>query len=269
MSTTARQFDLWSAIRRSPTVDPWDLLAAVEAECFQPHHDFRTRLLIRDSLRALAGHWGLADLQSKLSPLARSIGERAEAADMGDRGFPTLMRRIMERTKPEDLLEFIRELGRVAREPCRIDVGRSSALILRELIARHTDDLDAVDEVPAALRNQHAELDRLADRYGLRVAHFQSRYLPDGWADRVGSFGVFGQLTVFLVDPVDIAVGKVFSRRDKDLDDVRTLKRELDWPAIVERMRTSTRSLRADARSLEAAVHNWYVLTGDPLPEPA
>ncbi len=68
----------------------------------------------------------------------------------------------------------------------------------------------------------------LVERYGLRLAHFQSHYLPDGWQRRVESFGVFGELAVFLVDPVDIAVGKLFSRRDKDLDDVRMLKRVLE-----------------------------------------
>ena len=265
MSVAARQpVDLWAVIRRSSTVDPTDLLAAVEAECREPEHDFRTRLLIRDSLRALAGYWGEPALRAKLSPLVWSTRDRTERDGLGeDRGFPTLMRRIMDRTKPEDVLDFLRELGRVARQPCRIDVGGSIALILRDLIARHTDDVDAVDEVPATIRNQHDQVNRLADRYGLRLTHFQSHYLPDGWARRVASFGVFGQLTVFLVDPVDVAVGKLFSRRDKDLDDVRHLRPHLDWPTVVSRLRSSTNSLRADARSLEAAGHNWYVLTGE------
>ena len=270
MSVTAESPDLWSLIRRGPTIDPTDLLVAVEAECRQPVHDFRTQLLIRDSLRAVAGYWGEPVLRARLSPLAGSMRERFESAHLGeDRGFPTLMRRIMDRTKPDEIVEFLREVGRIARRPCRIDVGGSAALLLRGLIARHTDDVDAVDEVPAAIRNQHDLVDGLAERYGLRLAHFQSHYLPDDWQQRVEPFGAFDELAVFLVHPVDIAVGKLFSHRTKDLDDVRMLKRVLGWPAVVERLTFSTRSLRAEARSLKAAEHNWYVLTGDPLPPAA
>ncbi len=267
MPVASRHLDLWTVARQSPTVDPTDLLAAVEAECrgAEPA-DYRTRLLIRDSLRALAGHWGEHRLLAELSPIALAIRDAVEGDSLGERGFPTLMRRVMERTDPADVLAFLREVGRTARQPCRIDVGGSTALILRGLIARHTD---AVDEVPSAIRNNHDPLNRLVDRYGLRLTHFQSHYLPEGWQDRVESFGLFGEMSVFLVDSVDIAVGKVFSRRDKDLDDVRTLRRVLDWPTIVDRLRSSAGPLRADARSLEAAERNWYVLTGDPLPPPA
>ena len=123
--------------------------------------------------------------------------------------------------------------------------------------------MDAVDEVPAALRTQYAELDELVRLHNLRLAHFQSHYLPDGWDRRVDSFGTFGELSVFLVGPIDIFVGKLFSRREKDRADLLTLKLQLSWPAVVDRLTFSTRSLRADARSLEAAEHNWYVLTGE------
>ena len=143
------------------------------------------------------------------------------------------------------------------------------ALLLRDLIARHTDDVDAVDEVPAHLRTQYDRLDALVDVYNLRLAHFQSHYLPDGWIRRVESFATFGELSVFLVSPVDIFVGKLFSMRIKDRADLRTLKSQLSWPAVVDRLTYSTRSLRAEARSLAAAEHNWYVLTGEKsLPPP-
>ena len=265
--------DLWSIIRRGPTVDPTDLVAAVEAECRQPENDFRTKLLIRDSLRAVAAYWGEPVLQARLSPLAGAMRAQFEADGLGeDRGFPTLMRRIMDRTTPAALLRFLRDLGRLAHQPCRIDVGGSAALLLRELIERHTDDIDAVDEVPAALRTQYARLDELVVLHKLRLAHFHSHYLPDGWARRVESFDTFGELSVFLVSPIDIFVGKLFSHRLKDRSDLLTLQSQLSWPAVVDRLTYSTRSLRADARSLEAAEHNWYVLTGEkqlpPQPPP-
>ena len=273
MSVDAETSGLWLLIRRGPTVDPTDLVAAVEAECRQPEHDFRTQLLIRDALRAVAGYWGERLLSARLSPLAATMRERFESVDLGgDRGFPTLMKRIMDRTTPEALTKFMRDLGRLAQQPCRIDIGGSAALLLRELIERHTDDIDAVDEVPAALRTQYARLDELVALHKLRLAHFQSHYLPDGWAQRVESFGTFGDLSVFLVSPVDIFVGKLFSQRLKDRSDLLTLQSQLSWPAVVDRLTYSTRSLRAVARSLEAAEHNWYVLTGEqslPPPPPA
>ncbi len=265
-----RRTDLWSLIRQTPTVDPSDLLAAVEVECRREPHDFRTRLLIRDSLRAVAAYWGDTVLGSRLSPLAGALRAQFESANLGeDRGFPTLMRRIMDRTTPEALLRFLRDLGRLARQPCRMDVGGSAALLLRELIARHTDDIDAVDELPALLRTQYARLDELVGLHQLRLAHFQSHYLPEGWARRVDSFGTFGELSVYLVSPIDIFVGKLFSHREKDRGDLLTLKSQLSWPAVVDRLTCSTRPLRAEARSLEAATHNWYVLTGEEQLPPA
>jgi hypothetical protein len=271
MSVVARRADLWSVIRLMPTVDPSDLLAAVETECRRPPHDFRTQLLIRDSLRAVAGYWGEPTLRSRLSPLAGALRDQFESADLGeDRGFPTLMRRIMDRTKPEDIVDFLRQLSRMTRQPCRINVGGSASLLLRELIARHTADVDVVDEVPAILRTQYARLDELVEAYGLRLTHFQSHYLPDGWERRVELFGTFDELSVFLVSPTDVFVGKLFSHRVKDLADLRMLRSQLSWPAVVDRLTFSTRSLRAEPRPLEAAEHNWYVLTGEErLPPPA
>ena len=259
-----RRADLWPLVLDSTTVDPDDLLRAVDAECRKPALDFRTRLLIRDSLLALTSR---ADNPiARLTPAGRARAERVMAEDLGEVRFPSLARRLMTHTQPDKILAFLRDVSAACRSPCRVDVGGSSALILRDLLARYTEDVDAVDEVPAAIRTAYDLTDRLLARYGLRLAHFQSHYLPDGWARRVESFGVFGQLTVFLVDPVDIAVGKLFSRREKDLDDVRVLRPLLDWPTVVTRLKSSAGSLRADARSLEAAEHNWYVLTGEELP---
>jgi hypothetical protein len=70
-------------------------------------------------------------------------------------------------------------------------IGGSIALILPSRISRHTEDIDVVDEIPKSLRDDHDLLTRLAARYGLRPAHFQSHYLPDGWESRVKPFGKF------------------------------------------------------------------------------
>ena len=129
----------------------------------------------------------------------------------------------MEKTDPETIRQLLRELGTLASRPTRIDVGGSGALILLGNLSRSTDDIDIVDEVPPELRAQHDAMEQLASRYGLRLAHFQSHYLPAGWIDRVRSLGRFGNLEVFLVDPLDIFVGKLFSAREEDRDDLRAL----------------------------------------------
>ena len=266
MSVAARREDLWSLVLDSTTVDPADLLHALEVECRKPTLDFRTRLLIRDSLNALAVRTGTTDPAGLLTPAAHRRAEQVMAEDLGEVKFPSLRTRLVKHTRPENIRSFLTEIAQACRSPCRIDVGGSSALILRDLLDRFTEDVDAVDEVPAPIRQAYDLVDRLVSRYNLRLTHFQSHYLPDGWQRRVESFGTLGQLSVFLVDPIDIAVGKLFSRREKDLDDVRALRPLLDWATIEARLRSSAGPLRADARSLEAAEHNWYVLTGDPLP---
>src|SRR5687768_16175766 len=102
------------------------------------------------------------------------------------------------------------------------------ALILGERLTRRTEDIDVVDELPEVVRAERELLDGFTARYGLRVAHFQSHYLPMGWEARVRSLGRFGQLDVFLVDELDIAVGKLFSAREKDRDDLRVLAGQIE-----------------------------------------
>lgn len=257
---------LWDVIRNVPTVDPQDLLTAVELECAEPEHDTRTRILIRDSLRALAQYWGEAKLNARLVPSIRAFRAELESVDMGDRGFSILARCIMDRTTAEDVGLFLHELGKLTREPTRLMVGGSTSLILRDLLRRQTDDLDVVDEIPSSLRHQHQALEHLVVRFKLRLAHFQSHYLPHGWQDRITLYGTFGMLSVSLVDPIDLFIGKMFSRRTKDFDDCRMLVRELDQDSIVDRVKYTTRPLRADEPSLKAAESTWELLFRQPLP---
>ena len=123
-----------------------------------------------------------------------------------------------------------------------------------------------VDEVPAEVRTQHDLLAELSELHRLQLAHFQSHYLPDGWQRRVRTFGTFGDLQVDLVDPYDIFVGKLFSVRKKDKADLNALVGTLDSERVRNRLQDSTRSLRTEARLLEAAKENWYVLFGEDLP---
>jgi hypothetical protein len=266
MAGVPAQPDLWSLVTGAPWIDPEALLAAIEREATKPGHDFRTRLLLRDALAALRRRWGGERLDARLTPAARSLAQHLSKEPLGDPGFPTLETRMSDPTRPESILEFLRDLGSRLTTPAIVNLGGSGALILAGLLSRRTDDLDAVDEVPAPIRNDHELLHQLAARYGLVLAHFQSHYLPTGWQTRIRSLARLGSLDVFLVDPLDIFVGKLFSKREKDLDDLRMLKRAFDKSVIADRLRHSAHSLLGDSTLRADAERNWYVLFGEPLP---
>lgn len=139
-------------------------------------------------------------------------------------------------------------------------------MILPGLLARRTEDIDIVNEVPAELRSEVHLLETLAQRYGLILTHFQSHYLPQGWLQRVHSQESFGQLQVFLIDPYDIFLSKLFSARLKDRDDLRVLARQLDKSIIIRRFHDTAQALLATPGLHEKAEQNWYVLYGEVLP---
>jgi hypothetical protein len=259
--------DLWTLTRGTPQVDPVRLAAAVEREALGDRLDFRTRLLIRDSVNALIQHWGPERVGAWLraSPASARI-EAVRGDDLGAPGFPTLASRLMETTTPDQILSFLRELGTTIHRPARIHVGGSAALIALGVLSRHTDDIDVVDEVPAEVRGEHDLLERLSKRYGLYLAHFQSHYLPSRWEQRVRSLGTLGRLEVFAVDVYDIAVSKLFSSREKDRDDLRLLASHLDKDQLATRLREDGKALAGEGRLREAATKNWYIVYGEPLP---
>ena len=261
--------DLWALTWGQPSIDPDSLAAAIERQLEQTDDlDHRTRVLIRDSIRALEAHWGAAPTRQWIdrSP-QRHIIDTIMRSDLGAAGFASLSARLMKSVDPKTVLEYLRTLGQRATQPTRIVIGGSIALILTGELSRATDDIDLVDEVPAQLRNEHEFLDQLSRRFGLRLAHFQSHYLPQGWETRVRSLGMFGQLQVTLVDSYDILLGKLFSRREKDLDDLRTVNPPVDQQRLTDRLLDSAPSFLADPQLKQNAQSNWYILFGQPLPE--
>jgi len=259
--------DLWSLTRGRPQIDPERLARAVEREVSSGALDFRTRLLIRDSVEALGRFWGDHRVQAWLarSP-ARSRLIELLRADLGPPGFPTLKERIVEATRPDVVLQFLREVGSHLKRPATLFIGGSAALIVLGKLSRHTEDIDVVDEVPEELRQEHDLLHRLAGRYGLHLAHFQSHYLPSGWKERVQSLGRFGILEVHVVDPHDIFLSKLFSPREKDLDDLRMLAPQFGRDVLAERLRRDAAALIGEERLARVAERNWYVVFGEPLP---
>lgn len=259
--------DLWSLVQGRPQIDPDALAQTVSAIAGQGQLDFRTRLLVRDALWSLRRRWGSDRLNRWLSlqPRPDALRQLLEA-DLGPAGFPTLDERLMEKTSRETVLQFLRELGSQLTRPTHITIGGSIALILADMLSRHTEDIDLVDEVPADLRSEHELLASLAHRYGLRLTHFQSHYLPAGWENRTRSLGFFGHLHASAIDPYDLFIGKLFSAREKDRDDLRALWPGMDRSRLLDLLRTSATVFLTEPQLRQNAERNWYILTGEQLP---
>ena len=213
---------LWEVAQGAQHIDATALAGAVEsaaAAAAPGSPDYRTRLLLRDSLAALERHWGRERFNQWLERcpvrdrIRRACAPECFDDDPNEIGFPSLSSRVMDPTRPETVLEFFKVLSLHVRTPTQLTLGRSLALILRGLLSRRTEDADVVNEVPAALRNQHDALNDLASRFGIQLTHFQSHYLPDSWDKRVQLWESFDNLDVYLLDPFDIVFSKLCSKR--------------------------------------------------------
>jgi hypothetical protein len=69
-----------------------------------------------------------------------------------------------------------------------------------------------------------------------------------------------------LANAVETQIRKLFSDREKDADDLRFLKGQLDGAILARRLRDTTAALRSDPKLLKNAERNWYVLFGESLP---
>lgn len=258
--------DLWTLTQTSTKLDPGELAAAIERQSQCPDPDYRTRLLTKDAALALRDFWGETRFGEWLSTAQGRENIRCWTEETcSEVGFPSLAKRIQVSTRAETIRQYLRELGSRLTSPVEIVVGGSSSLILAGLLQRHTEDIDLVDEVPRPLRELNLELAQLQSRYGLVVAHFQSHYLPPGWSGRLTSEGGFRRLQVKCVDPLDVAVGKLMSRREKDLDDLRVLVAHFTREQIVERL-SECKSHLQDKRIGENIEHNFYILFGEEPP---
>jgi hypothetical protein len=263
----AQKLDLWKLVRRGPQVDPSDLADAVCQQASEQNLDYRTRLLIRDSVDALTAHWGRSRVIQWLD--ATPAGETIRAIctqEYDEVGFPSLRKRLMDKTQPEQVWQFLEEAGRSLRDSIRIYVGGSIALIMPGYVNRQTDDIAIVGEVPKDLRENYALLDALQTRYSLHFGHVQPHYFAKGWQDRAHSLDTFGRLQVFLLDVYDVFLSKLFSVREKDRDDLRVLIPQLGKDVLVRKFKESAGDFLAAPRLKEIATDNWKILFGEDLP---
>jgi Nucleotidyltransferase of unknown function (DUF6036) len=260
--------DLWTLTRGRPQIDPNDLAEAIKVQAADADLDYRTRLLIRDSVEALRQFWGDKRLQEWLEQSAHRGKIDAICREQFDKvGFPTLSRRLVTKTEPELVRQFLEHLGRTIRQHTRVEIAGVVPCIMLGYLSRHTDDIDLIDEVPQELRENHQLLQELKDSYGLELTHVQSHYYPAGWQNRIHSLGDFGRLTVFMLDVHDVFLSKLFSARVKDMGDLRMLVPQLDKATIIEKLRTTCGSFFKEPHLLKIAQDNWHILYGEALPQ--
>lgn len=240
---------LWTLVQSQSDLDPRQLAEAIQAEWPTGLSDPRTRQLMAECFRCL---------QSWNVPLPAGL-----SAPTGETKFPSLPGRIHWVTTRDNILRFLRDVGRKLTQETKIIIGGSSSLILDQLLQRATEDVDLVDEVPGALRNLGDHLLSAQRVHNLHLAHFQSRYLPDGWEDRLCSLGNIGRLLVYRVDSLDVFVGKLFSNRERDRQDVNFLAHAFPLERVKQRMASSGQRLLNDPKLRDSAEHNWFVLYGE------
>jgi hypothetical protein len=258
--------DLWDLTRGRPQIDPNDLADAVAAQAAGSDLDYRTRMLIRDSVDALRHYWGSARVQGWLEHCsAHDKIEEICREEFDKVGFPSLKRRLRDKTTPEKIRKCLEYLGQRVRTDMKVYVAGSVALILTDFLQRHTEDIDVIDEVPKEIRENHELLHKLEQLFGLQLGHVQSHYFPSSWINRVHYFDDFGPLMVYLLDVYDVFLSKLFSARTKDMADLLVLAPQLDKEVLVEKFKTTCTSFLAAPRLLELAQNNWKVLFGETL----
>ena len=62
-------------------------------------------------------------------------------------------------------------------------------------------------------------------------------------------------------------MGKLFSARTKDLDDLRALKQHVNKDQLSERLLDTANALMQEPQLKANATHNWYILFGEDLPD--
>ena len=113
--------DLWNLVQKRPQIDPRDLAEAIREQVRENSLDYRTRLLVRDSVEALRLHWGNTRLEQWLARCPEQ--ERIQTIcheDFDKIGFPSLRSRLMEKTDPDEILQYFAYLGKKLRQTTRV-----------------------------------------------------------------------------------------------------------------------------------------------------
>jgi hypothetical protein len=259
--------DPWRLVWGQPYIDSDTLAAAIESDLQRnPHPDYRTRLLVRDAAQAIRSFWGARKFQRWLA--ASPVRERLHAVlneSFPEVGFPHIRRRLVDSIGEVEIKQIFALLGEQIHDRVEVYVAGSIPTLIEGLTARPTEDIDIVDEVPAAIRKQRALLRKIETDYGLRLGHVQSHYLPSGWEKRRRFLGDFGGLRVYLVDAYDIFVSKLSSKQKKHQDDLRVLAPKLDKETARRRLFEEGRAFLDDPHQRPQIEASWQFIYQEPL----
>src|SRR4051794_37257177 len=102
---------LWNVAVRHQWVDPQDLTEAIEEQIASGDLDYRTRVLIRDSVKALRNYWGPDRVSGWLQacPAGQAVEAICNQVFEDDRGFSSLMERVVDITRAETIKQYFRE----------------------------------------------------------------------------------------------------------------------------------------------------------------
>lgn len=259
MNAEAALDELWRMAWRYRAISPTQLTELLPI-ALPAAKDERSRMLIRDAMNALRDRNQDAALRSHPD---YALLEAIRTTEFDKVGFRTLGSRLMEPTTPAQIERFFRELGRRVRTHTVLYVAGSAVLLANRLIVRHTTYVDVINEIPASIREDHEIIDTVERATQLRLAHTASHYYPKGWRNRTSSYGVFDLLDVRFIDPIDQLVGKLFSKRDRDAQDVKDAWDGIDQNAFRDRLQRTTHELRQVERVQSNALETWYILTGE------
>jgi hypothetical protein len=262
-----RHLDPWALVWGQPYIDASRLAAAIDTDLRRnPTPDFRTKLLVRDATRALNAFWGAPKFQQWLAHCAsRHSIEKILQERLGKTGFHNIRRRLVAGIDKTQIEQVFRLLGKQVHERVEVTIAGSIPTVIGGLTARPTDDIDLVDEVPRAIREQHDLLRELKKKFGLVLGHVQSHYLPAGWQTRRQFFGDFGGIRVYTIDPYDVFVGKLSSKRKKHQEDLRVLALHLDKETIRRRLLTDGKAFLEDPHGRPQIDANWEFIFGEPV----
>lgn len=130
---------------------------------------------------------------------------------------------------PEPWLSFLREIDERLTQETQVHCLGGFVVTVIHGAARSTVDLDALALVRGdpALWEVAGRGSDLHKRHRLYLDRVGIVNLPEDYEDRLAEVfgGVFSQLTIFVLDPYDVALAKIERNSARDREDVRHLAR--------------------------------------------
>jgi hypothetical protein len=146
----------------------------------------------------------------------------------GETAFHAIRKRLVDRVDSIPLARILELLGgRGIPGRIEINIAGSIPTRIKGRIARPTDDIEPVAEVPEAILRQRDVPRRIEVDVGLAFGYVPPRDPPPNWRARRRWFGDFGGLRVDPLDEYDLSVSPLSSEEAKHRSDLDVLALEL------------------------------------------